>query len=303
MVSPSPPALGFFSRLQQAYAGLQKHDGDLMAAAVAYYAALALFPLLLVLISGLGYFMQFTRWGQDAEQQVLAAITEYASPSVMHDVQEMLHSIQRNAAVGGPLGMVTLLITAIALFAQIDRAFHRIWQVQSDESQGILAAVKSLLFERLKAFLMLLGLGALVIVIFLSGMILAGVKTYVQNIVPLGDWAWWVVQISVSVGLNSAVIASIYKILPPARVSWYEALQGGLLTAVVWEIGRVILAAFLIGSNYTAYGIIGSFIGVMLWCYYASLVLFLGAEYVQTVCHDCTPEERAAQTQSAATPR
>jgi membrane protein len=68
------------------------------------------------------------------------------------------------------------------------------------------------------------------------------------------------------------------------------------LAAVVWEIGRMILAAFLIGNKYSAYGVVGSFIAVMLWIYYASTVVFLGAEYVQVICRRCDPKPNGEQT-------
>jgi uncharacterized BrkB/YihY/UPF0761 family membrane protein len=65
-------------------------------------------------------------------------------------------------------------------------------------------------------------------------------------------------------------------------VHWLDALRGGLLAALVWEVGRDVLGAFFIGMRYTtAYGAIGSFIALLLWCYYGISILFFGAEYVQ----------------------
>jgi uncharacterized BrkB/YihY/UPF0761 family membrane protein len=63
-----------------------------------------------------------------------------------------------------------------------------------------------------------------------------------------------------------------------------DALRGGVLAALIWEVGREILGVFLIGMRYTsAYGAIGSFIAILLWCYYAISILFFGAEYVQAI--------------------
>jgi membrane protein len=67
-------------------------------------------------------------------------------------------------------------------------------------------------------------------------------------------------------------------------VRWLDALRGGLLAAVIWELGREVLGVFLIGMRYTsAYGAIGSFIAILLWCYYGCSILFFGAEYVQAI--------------------
>lgn len=286
----------FFQELRKAYQRWQQDDGHLLAAAVAYYAALSFFPLMLVLISGLGVFLQFTALGQNAQQQVLAAIAEHTSPALEEQVASMLEMVQTKAAIGGPLGLLGMLLTAVALFAQFETAFDRIWGVEDRESRGVLHTIKNLVFHRLRAFLMLLGLGGLIIAIFVAGLFLSTLQAYTEGLVPAAEWFWWIVQTAVSVGLNTIVFTMIYTVLPKVPVRWSEGFRGGLLAAVVWEIGRMILAAFLIGNKYSAYGVVGSFIAVMLWIYYASTVVFLGAEYVQVICRRCDPKPNGEQT-------
>jgi membrane protein len=84
------------------------------------------------------------------------------------------------------------------------------------------------------------------------------------------------------VSANTLLFSLIYRVLPKRPVHWLDALRGGLLAALVWEVGRDVLGAFFIGMRYTtAYGAIGSFIALLLWCYYGISILFFGAEYVQ----------------------
>jgi uncharacterized BrkB/YihY/UPF0761 family membrane protein len=72
--------------------------------------------------------------------------------------------------------------------------------------------------------------------------------------------------------------------LPKRPVHWIDAFRGGLLAAIIWEVGRGLLGAVFIGMRYTsAYGAIGSFIALLLWCYYGISILFYGAEYVQVL--------------------
>ena len=73
----------------------------------------------------------------------------------------------------------------------------------------------------------------------------------------------------------------IYRVIPKRHVPWLQAIGGGLVAGVAWEIGRQLLALLIVGKSYTAYGVIGSFIVLMLWFYYAGLVLLFGAEFVQ----------------------
>ncbi|MCA9220237.1 MAG: YihY/virulence factor BrkB family protein [Planctomycetales bacterium] len=262
-------------------------DGGLMAASVAYYAALSMFPLLLVLISGLGFFLRYSHIGQDAEAQVVSAISDYASAEVGNDVREMLSGVQEQAAVGGPTGIVVLLFAAIDLFANFERAFNRIWNVDDPESHSWLGTVRNIIWFRLRAFLLLIAVGVLILVVFVAGMAFATVRAYGEQLLPSADWLWQIGQLMVSIGLNTCVFTLLYRFLPRLEIRWREAAQGAALTAVAWEVGRAILAAFLIGNKYTAYGVVGSFIAIMLWIYYAASIIFLGAEYVQVVCRDC----------------
>lgn len=109
-----------------------------------------------------------------------------------------------------------------------------------------------------------------------------------SDILPGTDWLWTVGQMVLPMILNAGVFTLIYRLLPKVPVKWSEAFQGGLLASVVWEIGRYVLTWFLVASKYSsAYGVIGSFIAVLLWLYYSFSVLFLGAEFIQCICDRC----------------
>jgi membrane protein len=91
--------------------------------------------------------------------------------------------------------------------------------------------------------------------------------------------------------VNWFLFTLIYKTLPRARVLWSEAIEGAAVAAVMWEINRQVLAALVIGERYSAYGIVGSMIVLLLWVYMASSILFLGAEYIQVVRRPSTPSK------------
>jgi len=87
------------------------------------------------------------------------------------------------------------------------------------------------------------------------------------------------------------MFALIYKTLPRVRIAWNEAVRGAMVAAVIWELGRLILGMFLPISRYSAYGVVGSFIATLLWVYFASSVVFLGAEYVKVVRSESEPSQ------------
>ena len=253
-----------------------------MSAAVAYYAVLSMFPLLLILTSGLGVFLKWTNAGQDAQHYILNAIGEQLSPGLAENVRTALEQVQQHASFHGPVGFATLLIAAMAMFAQFERAFDRIWNVKSPINRTFWQTALRVLTHRLRAFIMLVSLGVAVIAVFLAGIAFEAFRAHVHERISGIVWFWWLAQMFVVVSLNAIVFALLYKFLPKMPVRWIHALRGGLFAAICWEIGRQILAAFVIGQRYSnAYGLIGSLLAIMLWAYYSFAVVFIGAEYVQ----------------------
>ncbi|QEG37429.1 YihY/virulence factor BrkB family protein [Bythopirellula goksoeyrii] len=270
--------------LRKAFQGWSRDDGSLLAAAVSYYLALAFFPLLIVLLSGLGFFFQWTASGQDAEAQLLTIIEEQLSPSLSSQVKTVFSQVRDKASIGGPIGLLVLLATAIIVFAQIETAFDRIWNVPI-EKRSIWQSITHVVLKRARAFIMLTALGVVVLAVFASGMIMTTMLSMAGDS-EASEWLRWATQLGVSVALNFAVFSCIYRFVPKSEVSWKAAAAGGLWAALIWELGRMVLSAFVVGKKYSAYGVLGAFLAIMLWAYYAMCVLFFGAEVTQAVSED-----------------
>jgi membrane protein len=283
--------VAIFRHLVRAYFQWLADDGSLMAGAVAFYAALSFFPLLLVLIGGLGALMRTTELGQDARQHVLDFIEDYASLTARENTAQILDQVGEQWNVGGTLGGVFLLFAAAAMFVQFEHAFDRIWNTQDRQSRGFVGAVRNLVVYRLRAFVMLLALGGLVLVGFIANLTLTTLRDMTGDF-GRSDLPWWVMQFGLGMALNVLALTALYKVLPKVTVHWREAARGALLTAVLWEFGRLILTRALVYSRYSAYGLVGSFIALMLWMYFAAAVLFFGAEYIQVICASCNGRGR-----------
>ncbi len=269
-------------RLWLTYMGFQEHDGSLSAAGIAYYMALSFFPLLLVLVAGLGWVLQWTEVGRKAQDELLNAIAMQASQDLADQVGRSLQVVREKAPAGGPIGFVVLIASSIAIFAQLDSAFDRIFRVPTDPHETWMHWVKSLLFQRLKALGMLLGVGGFIVMVMVTSMVWSGVRHALEPALEISPWIQWASSVWINLALNLMAFTMIYRALPKPTVKWRDALRGGILAALLWEGGRQALAAYLLHLNYpSAYGIIGSFIAVMLWAYYAALVVIFGAEYVR----------------------
>jgi membrane protein len=274
----------FFRRLLAAYQVFSQQGGPLLAAAIAYYLAFSLFPLILVLMAGLGWAFRFTASGQNAQQRILDVVAEQASPALSQQLATALGSVESHAASGGVIGAVVLLATALAIFTQIDYAFDRLWENSAGAETGWRERLKQLVFIRLKALSMLMAVGAFVIAVMVSSLVWRGVEENAASVVNLSPWIERLVQPLVHVLLNMLAFTAMYRFLPKITVHWWAALAGGLLASALWEIGRQVLAAYVVGDKLpTAYGLIGSFMAVMLWTYYAMLVVLFGAAFTRVV--------------------
>lgn len=261
-------------------------DGYLLAAGVAYYVGLSFFPLLWVLIQGLNSFFQFTNLGPWAEAYVLRYIEFNVSVEAKDQAFDVFKAFQKGtpSAGLGPVSIGVLLFTAGTIFAQFERAFDRIWKFTPPEDMGWIATLQSLLFERITAFLLMIGVGILVVATFIAATTLQKFYALVDPYLVLPPVVRSGSQFLVAIVLNTLAFGVLYHTMPRARVRWKEAFRGGLVVAVVWEVGRLVLVEFLIGERYTAYGVVGALIAIQLWAWYAVTVILLGAEYVRVTC-------------------
>ena len=277
-------------RLKRTLGRWHEDDGGLLVASVAYYAAFSVFPLLLILIAAFGFVLRFSSTAQDAQQRLLDILASNTSPVLAGQVAGALAEIQTRAVVSGPLGLITLLVGAIGIFVYVDKAFDRIWGVAGSGSEGVITAVRNVLFHRARAFLMLVGLGFLILVAFVAGIAGSALRPFAAG-VPGGGTAWHVMHVLANVTLDWLLFTAVYKVVPKTRVRWSEAIRGGLVAAVLWEACRQAMALVLVGRKYTAYGVVGSLIAVMVWIYVAVTVLFFGAEYARVIADES--KERA----------
>jgi membrane protein len=262
--------------------GWQKDDGGTLSAAIAYYGVFSLFPLCLVLVAGVGFVARYSLFVQHRQQALVAHVAKNISPWLADELDTVLSGIQTQASLGGGIGLLMLVLAAIGIFTQLDNVFARIWRSAPPTGRGWLAAVRELLWSRLSAFLTLLAIGVMLAVVFLTDVVLASVQPYLTHL-PAGRLAWKAAQTLITVGCDSTLLATVYWVVPKTHVPWRAAFGGGLFAAVIWAVGRWLLLLLLVGKEYSAYGILGALMGIMLWYYFASVVIFLGAEFAHAL--------------------
>ncbi|HZZ74025.1 MAG TPA: YhjD/YihY/BrkB family envelope integrity protein [Pirellulales bacterium] len=271
-------------------------DGNRLAASMAYYGVLSFFPLLLVLLSLFGYIASISPRLQLEQDKLIHLIREETHNGMLADqVQHVLEEVQSQAVVGGPLGVVGILLAAIGIFSQLEDAMYRIWKVKNaPQSGGLWWTVWHVLLHRLKAFAMLLVMGLMLMATFFGSFALGTIEKIAADVplfASLLEWVhrhmginvWHLMHFGIGIALNSIFFTLIYKLLAKGPARWPVAASGGFGTAVAWEFGRWVLVQFLVGKKYNPYGIIGALLVIMLWFYYASTILLLGAEFIQVI--------------------
>lgn len=281
-----------FARLSGAGRRWLDDDGPLLSTSVAYYLGLSFFPMLLLIIAGFGMFLNYTVAGHNAEQEVLQMLSTHLSPALETQAQKALTNLKGKSLWTGPLAFAGVILAAIAGFAQLDRAFDHIWRTPPAPERGIMGTVQRVLIKRGTAFLMLLGIGLITIAIFVVDVVLSSITRYTSEMLPgteiaaqIGNWALTLV-------VNWAMFLLLYRLLPNAYVQWRHSARGAVVATICWEIGRKAMTILLVGSSYSsAYGILGTFLAVQVWCYYAIAIVLLGAEYIQEIAGVTRPAE------------
>ena len=178
----------------------------------------------------------------------------------------------------GIVGTVTLLMGASGVFGQLKDALNTIWEVKAKPGQGVMKFVR----ERILSFGMVLVIGFLLLLSLLLTTMLSGFSKYVGSALPFSAAVTAVFGFVVSFAVITLLFASIFKLLPDAKVKWRDVWVGAIATALLFEIGKFLLGLYL-GRESTAspYGAAASVVLLLLWVYYGSLILFFGAEFTQ----------------------
>ena len=271
-----------WSVLQATWSGWRKDNGSMLSAATAYYATFSFFALCLVVIAGLGFVGRYSTALQAQQAAFLERIGSNVSPWLATQLQNILTAVEAHAVLGGPVGLIALIVAAIRIFTQLENIFDRIWDAPESETYGWWASIREALWTRLLAFLTLLAIGVLLVSVSLMDAILASLRPYLAQL-PAGRSTWHFVQWLSTIGCDAILLATLYRVLPRARVRWRDALTGGLLAALVWSFGRYLLLLLVVGERYSPYGVVGALMGMMLWFYFAAAVIFMGAEIVHAL--------------------
>ncbi|HYO87826.1 MAG TPA: YihY/virulence factor BrkB family protein [Candidatus Limnocylindrales bacterium] len=266
----------FFELLKQTFAEWNADHAPRLAAALAYYTAFAIAPLLVIAIAIAGAVL-----GQNQVQsQVVGLISSNVSADAASLVQGMLESAAapRTGTIAAILGLITLVLGASGAFGQLQGALDVIWDVEGQKRPGGIVAT---LRTNVLNFGMVIFVGFLLLVSLVLSTVLSSVSTWISSFVGAG-FVLQIVNLLVAFGVVTLLFALVYKVLPHTTVAWRDVWIGAAFTSLLFSVGRFALSLYLAQTSTTsAYGAAGSFVVILLWVYYSAQILLFGAEFTQ----------------------
>lgn len=271
-----------------------------MAAALAYYTAFSLPPLLVLIMLVLGAIIDPADLHGNIEQQLGTLMGAKGA----EQVQGLLRQAQQPVTGGvlpSILGIGALLFGATGVFGELQAALNSAWKVAPDPKKG---GWKNFVKKRLLSFTMVFGVAFLLLVSLTLSAMISAFGNVVSNMLDggLSSPLLFTLDLTLSLLIFTVVFATIYKFVPDAEISWNGVGAGALGTAIFFLIGKFLIGFYLGRSNPgQAYGAAGSLAVLLVWLYYSSILLLFGAEFTKVWSdhhgHSIRPEKGAISTE------
>jgi membrane protein len=249
-----------------------------LGAALAFYTTVAVAPLLVLAVAVAGFFFEEA----EARDKVIGQISSLAGAQAgqaIATVQSVPNPAEATAGKSATVvGIVTLLFGAFGVFHHLQDALNSIWRVKAPATKAFWPMVRSRLFS----FATVVGTGFLLLVSLVASAVLSwlGAQAFAQLRLP--TVALQVADNVLSFGILTFLFATIFKLLPDRPIRWRNVWLGAVVTAFLFTIGKSILGLYLGRASVTSgYGAARSLIVLLLWCYYAAQIVFLGAEFTR----------------------
>ncbi len=295
-----------FPLLKDTFAAFGETKCARLAAALSFYTIFSIAPILIVILSLSAIFLDPETVRQGILKQIGNNVNSTAADAVADILSNAKQSGQGGSIIATVVGFATILLGATGLFAALQDSLNTIWGVEPKPDNGIITMIRA----RLLSFVMVLGIGFLLIVSLVASVAVKYVADWLGNNVLGGaEWIAPALNIVLFFALLTVFFALLFKVLPDAEIQWKDVWVGGAITSVLFSIGKFALSWYLSRpGTASAYGSAGALVVLLLWINYASQILFFGAEFTKVYANkfgskiepeehaqEILPEHRAAQ--------
>ena len=252
------------------------------SASLAYYTVLSIAPLLVILLTITGFL-----FGKEAiNGQLYNEINKLVGPDAALQIQTSIQNIHlsKDNLFATTIGIIVLTIGATGIFGEIQDSLNRIWGLKIKAKK----VWWKVLIDRLVSFSLILSLGFVLIVSLVLNAIAAAISDKIVAILPDMGYIFLVVLDSgVTLLITTILFGSIFKVLPDAKIKWRDVAVGAFITACLFLVGKYGIGYYLGRSGLgSIYGAAGSIMILMIWVYYSSAILYLGAVFTKVYATD-----------------
>jgi membrane protein len=264
-------------------------------ASLAFFCAFSIAPLLVIVLTTAGWIVGAAAAYSQIDVQLNGLFGPATAKILLGAIKSSQHT---EGLVATVVSVVTLLIGATTVLSSLETLLEQIWKSEALASVGVRGWIRT----RFLSLGFILTLGFLLLV---SLTISTGISTLQKHI---GDqhfaavWLMGALDLLVSISLVAFLFALIFRYMPARRLPWRDVAIGGLLTAVLFDVGRSAVGLYLSKSTQpSAFGAASSFATLLLWLYYTSLIFLFGAEFTSCL-GGLRGQDKQADVKSAVKP-
>ena len=256
-----------------------RHNAPRLGASLAFSTILSLAPLSIVVIA----VASLISGRAAAEGQFIWQIQDLAGREGAEVIRQMIEGARTPASglLATTVGLLTLFLGATAVVAELRDALNTIWEIPIQESHWPRGVVR-ILKERVFSFVMVLGVGFLLLVSLIVNAWLAALGAFLRGFLPMPEFVLKGLTSAVSFVVIAGLFALIYKVMPDVDLTWRDVAPGAVLTSLLFSLGKLLIGLYLgktsIGSTY---GAAGSLVVLLVWVYYSAQIFLLGGEFTQ----------------------
>lgn len=267
--------------LKDSFHGFSEDKLPKLGGALAYFTIFSIGPMLLVIIFLVGIFLGRQAVAGSLHEQ----IQQLVGPGAAQQIQQIIKSaaISKGGTVALIIGLVTMLLGATSIFAEIQDSINTIWHLKAKPNLSWRQTVK----DRLLSFGIVASIGFLLLVSLAASAFIEGLGQKLQELIPgVGVLLFYLISQALTLLIASFLFALIFKLLPASQLDWRQVWPGALVTAILFMLGRFAISFYISKSDFgNAYGAAGSLVIVLVWVYYSSLILYFGAEFTKAYCN------------------
>jgi membrane protein len=253
-------------------------DCAMMAAALSYYTAFSLPPLLVLVVTAAGWIWSPEAVSGQVERQVADVIGEGG----WQQVEAMMQAAGDKTRGGwaAVAGIAALLFGATGVMIQLQSALNKAWEVQPDPKAG---GIRNFVLKRMLSLGMIMAVAFLLVVSLVLTAVLNAAGSLMTSWLPEGmaDWIPLAVNFFVSLVVFTLLFAAMFKWLPDAEMQWKDTWIGAATTSLLFMLGKFLMGLYFSMTDAETYGTAASFVLLLLWVYYSGMIFLFGAEFTQ----------------------